>query len=48
MDDTAAAIPTERHGRLVTCGRSAGYLRERTEQLLVIARVAGAGWISWA
>ena len=33
-------------GRVIVCGRAAGYLSERTEQLLRIARSAGTGWVA--
>jgi len=34
--------------RLFTFGRDAGYLRDRTTQLLEIAEAAGDGWVTWA
>lgn len=48
MADAEEEIPTTRRGRVIVCGRSAGYLRARTEQLLRIARSAGAGWVAWS
>jgi hypothetical protein len=35
-------------GRLVTCGRFAGYLRERTADILRLAERAGAARIHWS
>lgn len=37
-----AGIPASMDGRIILCGRSPGYLRERTSQLLVIADAARA------
>ncbi|MCY1023968.1 hypothetical protein [Pyxidicoccus sp. MSG2] len=36
------------HPRLVFCGRPAGYLRDRTAQLLSLAERAGEGVVSFA
>ncbi len=35
-------------GRFIHCGRRAGYLRERTAELLRLAERAGNGRIAWA
>jgi hypothetical protein len=35
-------------GRFITCGRRAGYLRERTAELLSLAEKAGDARIRWS
>lgn len=35
-------------GRLITSGRSAGYLLRQTRSLLVIAMLARCGWVAWS
>lgn len=52
MVEAEAEIPeTDAHRRgqcrVVTAGRSVGYLRERTGELLQIARAAGDAYVSW-
>ena len=47
---TDPEVPTteSRGGRVISCGRPAGYLRERATWLLDIARLAGdLGRVSW-
>lgn len=51
VEAEAAINATDEHKRgecrVVTAGRSAGYLRERTQVLLTIARAAGDAYVSW-
>jgi hypothetical protein len=41
------ATPDEVSGRMYCFGRPAGYLRQRTAELLELAELAGDGLISW-
>ncbi len=41
------AVDAIEEGRLVICGRPAGYLHERTRQLLQLAELAGDGVIAY-
>jgi hypothetical protein len=41
-------IPPRTEGRVVWCGRRAGYLRDRTAELLRVALAAGNGFVAWA
>jgi len=34
--------------RAIMFGRDAGYLRDRTAQLLSVAELAGDGWVAWS
>ena len=46
--DRAAAMGVEQSPRMITCGREAGYLRQRCEQLLATCERAGDRLIVWA
>jgi hypothetical protein len=47
-DDAALPAVDEDGGRLIFCGRAAGYLRERTADLLRLAERAGDGFIKYS
>ena len=47
-DERAAAMGVEQSPRMITCGREAGYLRQRCEQLLATCERAGDRLIVWA
>lgn len=40
-------LPDGEDGRVFTCGRPPGYLRERTQQLLELCELAGDGVITY-
>jgi hypothetical protein len=41
-------IPHRQEGRVLWCGRPAGYLRDRTAALLAIALAAGDRLVAWS
>jgi len=47
-DERAEALGVEQAPNMITCGREAGYLRQRCEQLLATCERAGDRLIVWA
>ncbi len=48
MAEAEAAIQPTQTGRLVSMGRSAGYLRARCRELLVVATLARGSRVAWS
>lgn len=49
MVNVEEARPTVKRGRVIECGRDAGYLHNKTRALLVVAMLArSCGWVAWS